>query len=84
MSTLFLGLPVAMWMLIGLIGVIILFFIGFKRPIYEAMVIGFIFAILVTGKYDLVWTAFKGAILNTTQHQQITTFFFFTTMNGVL
>ena len=66
MSTLFLGIPVAMWMLIGLIGVIILFFIGFKRPIYEAMVIGFIFAIVVTGKYDLVWTAFKGAILNTT------------------
>ena len=66
MSTLFLGIPVAMWMLIGLIGVIILFFIGFKRPIYEAMVIGFIFAIIVTGKYDLVWTAFKGAILNTT------------------
>ena len=66
MSTLFLGIPVAMWMLIGLIGVIILFFIGFKRPIYEAMVIGFIFAIFVTGKYDLVWTAFKGAILNTT------------------
>jgi TRAP-type C4-dicarboxylate transport system permease large subunit len=65
MSTLFLGIPVAMWMLIGLIGVIILFFIGFKRPIYEAMVIGFIFAIIVTGKYDLVWTAFKGAILNT-------------------
>ena len=84
MSTLFLGLPVAMWMLIGLIGVIILFFIGYKRPIYEAMVIGFIFAIFVTGKYDLVWTAFKGAILNTTPHQQITTFFFFTTMNGVL
>ena len=66
MSTLFLGIPVAMWMLIGLIGVIILFFIGFKRPIYEAMVIGFVFAIIVTGKYDLVWTAFKGAILNTT------------------
>ena len=66
MSTLFLGIPVAMWMLIGLIGVIILFFVGFKRPIYEAMVIGFVFAIIVTGKYDLVWTAFKGAILNTT------------------
>lgn len=66
MSTLFLGIPVAMWMLIGLIGVIILFFVGFKRPIYEAMVIGFVFAILVTGQYGLVWTAFKGAILNTT------------------
>lgn len=66
MATLFLGIPVAMWMLIGLIGIIILFFVGFKRPIYEAMVVGFIFTILATGKYDLIWTAFKGAILNTT------------------
>ncbi|NLY74716.1 MAG: TRAP transporter large permease subunit [Firmicutes bacterium] len=66
MEALFLGLPVAVWLLIALIGVIILVFVGFKRPIYEAMIVGFIFAVVVTGQYSQIWPAIKGSILNTT------------------
>lgn len=66
MENIVLGLPVALWMLIGLIGVIIIFFVLFKRPIYEAMVIGFIFVILITGKFDLIGSSLKSSILNTT------------------
>lgn len=66
METIVLGLPVALWMLIGLIAVICLVFLLFKRPIYEAMVVGFIYVILVSGQTGIIWSSLKSSILNTT------------------
>lgn len=34
-----------------------LVFVLFKRPIYEAMAIAFLFTIVMTGKYDVFWKA---------------------------
>ena len=66
MENIVFGLPVALWMLIGLIAVICVVFILLKRPIYEAMVVGFIYVILVSRQYDQIWASVKGSILNTT------------------
>ena len=66
MENIVLGLPVALWMLIGLILVIIAVFVLLKRPIYEAMVIGFIFVVIITNQYGLIGSSLKSAILNTT------------------
>lgn len=66
MENIVLGIPVALWMLIGLIAIICVFFLLLKRPIYEAMVVGFIYVILVTGQTGLIWSSLKSSILNTT------------------
>ncbi|WFA08100.1 TRAP transporter large permease subunit [Tissierella sp. Yu-01] len=47
-----LGLPVELLYLIALLAVIVVMFVIFKRPIYEAMFIGFLAMVLFLGKLD--------------------------------
>ena len=47
-----LGLPVELLYLIALLIVIIVVFVIFKRPIYEAMLLGFLIMIVLLGKLD--------------------------------
>ena len=57
MSGEFLGpIPVGIAYLIFLLLFMALVFLVFKRPIYEVMIISYIFVILVTQRWDLFWT----------------------------
>lgn len=49
--------PLEVFYLIELLAVVFLVFVLFKRPIYEAMGIAFLFTIVMTGKYDIFWKA---------------------------
>lgn len=51
-----LGLPLEVFYLLLLVLVVALVFLYFKRPIYEAMIIGFAFSIVMTGRYDIFTT----------------------------
>jgi TRAP-type C4-dicarboxylate transport system permease large subunit len=42
--------------LIALLVVILLVFVYYKRPIYEAMGVAYLFTIVETGRYDLFWS----------------------------
>jgi TRAP-type C4-dicarboxylate transport system permease large subunit len=46
------GLPVELMYLFALLFTIILFFVVLRRPIYEAMFIGFVVMLLILGKFD--------------------------------
>src|SRR5699024_454238 len=46
------GIPIELIYLITLLATIIIVFVFFKRPIYEAMFIGYIVMVIVIGKYD--------------------------------
>lgn len=46
------NIPIELWYLILLLGIIILMFVIIKRPIYEAMFIGFLVMVVVLGKVD--------------------------------
>lgn len=48
-----LGLPLEVFYVFLLILFVALIFMYFKRPIYEAMILGFIFTIVMTGRYDI-------------------------------
>lgn len=48
-----LGLPLEVFYLLLLVLVVALVFLYFKRPIYEAMILGFGLTIVMTGRYDI-------------------------------
>ena len=50
-----LGIPLEIFYLVELLIFICVIFIGFKRPIYEAIALGFPFTIIMTQRYDLFW-----------------------------
>lgn len=47
------GIPIEIFYLIILLGFITLVFMGFKRPIYEALFLGYLLTIIMTQRYDL-------------------------------
>lgn len=47
-----LGIPIELIYLLTLLATIVIVFVLFKRPIYEAMLIGYIVMIVVLGRYD--------------------------------
>jgi TRAP-type C4-dicarboxylate transport system permease large subunit len=49
-------LPMGVFYLIVLLVFVSVLFLGYKRPIYEAMFLAFCFTIVMTGQYDLFWT----------------------------
>lgn len=52
-----LGLPMAIWYLIFLLLFVAVLFVGFKRPIYEVMILAFVFIVVITGRWDLFWSS---------------------------
>lgn len=48
-----LGLPVNVFYLVALLAVITVLFVILKRPIYEAMFVGYIVTVVMTGRFDL-------------------------------
>ncbi|MDI3328001.1 MAG: TRAP transporter large permease subunit [Alicyclobacillaceae bacterium] len=57
--------PLEVFWLIELLIVIVLIFVAFKRPIYEAIGLAFAFTIVMTGRYDLFWSALLGPLSST-------------------
>ncbi|SFR18136.1 TRAP transporter large permease subunit [Desulfoscipio geothermicus] len=49
------GIPQEVFYLIELLIFIVILFMVFKRPIYEAIALGFPFTIIMTQRYDLFW-----------------------------
>lgn len=49
------GIPLEIFYLVELLVFIMLVFMVFKRPIYEAIALGFPFTIIMTQRYDLFW-----------------------------
>lgn len=49
------GMPIEVFYLVELLIFIVLVFMVFKRPIYEAIALGFPFTIVITGRYELFW-----------------------------
>lgn len=52
-SEFILGLPINIFYLVALLAVIIILFVLLKRPIYEAMLVGYIATVVMTGRFDL-------------------------------
>lgn len=52
-SEFILGLPQNVFYLVALLIIITVLFVGLKRPIYEAMFIGYVFTAVMTGRFDL-------------------------------
>ncbi len=48
-----LGIPVNVFYLVALLAVITILFVLLKRPIYEAMFVGYVVTVIMTGRYDL-------------------------------
>jgi TRAP-type C4-dicarboxylate transport system permease large subunit len=46
-------MPVEVFYLVALLGIITVLFVALKRPIYEAMLVGYIGTVVLTGRYDL-------------------------------
>lgn len=55
MNTTIAGMPLEIFYLVELLLFIMLVFMVFKRPIYEAIALGFPFTIIMTQRYDLFW-----------------------------
>ncbi len=47
-------LPAGIWYLIILLAVIVIWFMAVKRPVYEAVGLGFVLLVLISGKWDSI------------------------------
>ena len=47
-------IPAGIWYLILLLVVIVVWFVFVKRPVYEAVAIGFVLLTLISGKWDSI------------------------------
>lgn len=52
-SEFILGFPVNVFYLVALLGIITIMFVVLKRPIYEAMFVGYVITVVITGRFDL-------------------------------
>ncbi|MBQ3202503.1 MAG: TRAP transporter large permease subunit [Clostridia bacterium] len=56
------AIPMGIWYLILLLAVILVWFVLAKRPVYEAVALGFVLLVLVSGKWDSILTYIDGAL----------------------
>ena len=47
-------LPAGIWYLLILLAVIVIWFVAVKRPVYEAVGLGFVLLVLISGKWDSI------------------------------
>ena len=55
-------IPAGIWYLILLLAVILVWFVWAKRPVYEAVALGFILLVLISGKWENLWQYVDGAL----------------------
>ena len=55
-------IPAGIWYLILLLAVILVWFVWAKRPVYEAVALGFVLLVLISGKWDSLWLYVDGAL----------------------
>ena len=48
------AIPAGIWYLILLLVVIVVWFVAVKRPVYEAVALGFVLLVLISGKWDSI------------------------------
>lgn len=56
------AIPSGIWYLILLLAVILVWFVLIKRPVYEAVALGFVLLVLVSGQWDSLWLYVDGAL----------------------
>ena len=56
------AIPTGIWLLMLLLAVILVWFVLIKRPVYEAVALGFVLLVLVSGKWDSLWQYVDGAL----------------------
>lgn len=56
------AVPAGVWYLILLLAVILIWFVLAKRPVYEAVALGFVLLVLISGKWDSLWLYVDGAL----------------------
>ena len=56
------ALPAGIWYLILLLAIILVWFVLVKRPVYEAVALGFVLLVLISGKWDSILTYIDGAL----------------------
>ena len=58
----FAAIPTGIWCLILLLAVILIWFVLAKRPVYEAVALGFVLLVAVNNKWDRIWSYIDGAL----------------------
>ncbi len=56
------AVPAGIWYLMILLAVILVWFVLIKRPVYEAVALGFVLLVLISGKWDSILTYVDGAL----------------------
>jgi len=62
MQSILSAVPAGIWYLGILLAVIVIWFVTVKRPVYEAVGLGFILLVLISGKWDSLWLYIDGAL----------------------
>ena len=62
LSAIITAVPVGVWYSILLLAVILVWFVLVKRPVYEAVALGFVLLVLISGKWDSILTYVDGAL----------------------
>ncbi|MBE6807645.1 MAG: TRAP transporter large permease subunit [Ruminococcaceae bacterium] len=55
-------IPAGVWFLILLLAIILIWFIWVKRPVYEAVGLGFVLLVIISGNFSNIWTYIDGAL----------------------
>ena len=62
LTGIFAAVPAGIWCLILLLAVILLWLVFMKRPIYEAVAVGFLLLVAINNKWDSIWSYVDGAL----------------------
>ncbi len=62
LTGIFAAVPAGIWCLILLLAVILIWFVLMKRPIYEAVALGFVLLVAINNKWDSIWSYIDGAL----------------------
>ena len=56
------AVPFGIWCLVLLLAIILIWFVWMKRPVYEAVALGFVLLVIITGKWNSLWLYVDGAL----------------------
>ena len=62
LTGIFAAVPTGIWCLILLLAVIVVWFVLMKRPVYEAVALGFVLLVAINNKWDSLWSYIDGAL----------------------
>lgn len=62
LTGIFAAVPTGIWCLILLLAIILVWFVLMKRPVYEAVALGFVLLVAINNKWDSIWSYIDGAL----------------------